>query len=140
MAWESPIQMMPGQKAGADFSGGGTTAGYNLTGQYLFTKMSGDSTQVPVSNVTDIAIGVAQDHPKSGGALAVMYAGITKVVAGGTLVAGQECGPNASGAAVARDELFSGASYGMCIRGIVIEGAASGALATIMLTDPRLVA
>lgn len=142
MAFEYPILIMPGQTAGADFSGtaGGTTAGYNQTGQYLFTKLSGDSAHVPVSNVTDIVSGVAQDHPKSGSALAVMSIGITKVVAGGTLTAGQLCGPNASGQAVSRDEAFSGASYGTTVAGLVLEGASAGELATIRLLDPIQVA
>lgn len=142
MAWESPIHLMPGQVAGADFSGtaGGTTHGYNSTGQFLFTKLTGDNTHAPCASTRDIPIGVSQTNPLNGDAISIMTDGETKIMVGvGGLNAGDEVGCDANGAGVRKGGTATGANLGEYIRGDCIEGAAQGALATIRLKGPFIV-
>lgn len=134
MAFEAPVQLIPGALAGSTFVTGN---GYGSTGQYLIVKSNGtDRTYVPCAADTDQPSGIAQDTPASGGALGVMNLGISKVLAGGTLVAGNRYGPDANGKAVAKQETSSGADYGEWVLGEVIEGAASGELATVTVGTP----
>lgn len=134
MAWEAPIQNLPGQTAGSDFSTGN---GYSSTGQFLITKISGDNAHVPCTNHADRPSGIAQTNPKSGDALTVMSLGVSKVITGsGGLAAGQEYGPDAQGKAVAKNATTTGADLGDCVLGVCLEGAAAGALATVTVGAP----
>lgn len=133
MAWESPIQQLPGQLAGSDFRTGN---GYQGTGQFLFTKLSADDTHVPCSAVGDLPIGVSQTNPNTGGALAVMSDGVSKIVAGGTIAAGDELGTDAQGKAIVKGATSTGAAYGQFIRAIALEAASAGELVTAKLIGP----
>lgn len=136
MAWEYPILQAPGGIAGADFSGGGTTHGLNSTGQFLFVKLSADDTYVPCSSVTDLPVGISQTNPKSGDALAVMVIGISKVVLGGTVVAGDEVGTDANGNAVVKAATATGANFGQFVRAVALEGGSAGQVVPVLLTGP----
>ena len=134
MAFEAPVQLIPGALAGSAFVTGN---GYGSTGQYLIVKSSGtNKTYVPCSADTDRPIGISQDTPASGGALGVINLGISKVLAGGTLTAGDAYGPDAQGKAVKKNETSTGADFGEFVLGEVIEGAASGELATVTVGSP----
>lgn len=134
MAWEAPIQILPGQTAGSDFSTGN---GYNSTGQFLITKLSADNTHVPCTNHADRPSGIAQTNPKSGDGLAVMSNGVSKVITGaGGLTFGQEYGPDAQGKAVAKNPTATGADLGDYVMGVCLEGGAAGALATVTVGSP----
>lgn len=138
MAWEAPVQNIPGGIAGADFSGAtGTQHGYQSTGQFLITKLSGDNTHVPCAAVTDQPSGIAQTNPLSGDALTVMHMGISKVVASsGGLVAGEMYGPDANGAAEPKTVHSTGRDSGEWYLGQVLIGAVAGALATVTVQQP----
>lgn len=131
MAWERPIMDIPAAIAGSDFSTGN---GFNNTGQFLFVKLSADSTYVPCTSTKDIPIGVAQNNPKANDGLQVRVEGVTKVFVGsGGLNAGDEVGTDAQGKAVKKGVTATGANLGDAVRGICVEGGAAGALATVYL-------
>lgn len=132
MAWEVPILQLPKGIAGSDFSTGN---GYKGTGQYLIVKLSADNTYVPCTAVTDHPAGISQTNPKSGGALAVMAFGVSKVMTGsGGLTAGQEYGTDASGLAVAKTTLQTGGALDNYVLGFCLEAGAAGALATVTVS------
>ena len=67
--------------------------------QYHFVKVTG-ANQVGLAGATDRVIGVLQNKPQQAGAAATVgIRGISNVVAGEAIDAGEEVGPNASGAA-----------------------------------------
>lgn len=141
MAWEYPVLDAPGQTAGADFSGTtGSTHGLNLTAQYLIAKLSADDTWVPASSLHDFVQGIIQGNGKSGDAAQIRVLGVSKVMCGsGGLSFGQQFGPDSNGAAVAKSPTNTGANYGDCVLGYCIEGAAAGALASVMITGPQVI-
>lgn len=139
MAWEAPVQDIPSAVAGADFTGvnGGTTHGYQGTGQFLLCKLSGDSTYVPCSNLFDVPVGISQTNPKSGDAIQMRVLGVSKVMVGvGGLLAGNLYGSDANGLAIAKGPTATGANLGQYVLGYVVEGAAAGALATVYVAPP----
>ena len=76
-AWEAGQILVTGV-AGADLS----------EKQFRFVRISGDNTVNAISATTQAPAGVLQNDPESGEAAAVAIAGISKVVAGGTVTAG----------------------------------------------------
>jgi hypothetical protein len=107
------------------------------TNQFLFVTQNNDGS-VGISDATDHPIGVVQDNPTEGLECTVMVAGVTKVVAGSGGVAIDDfVGPSSGGTAVRR---VDGTDVGYYINGQVIDAAAEGCLATIMLSAPRPVA
>ena len=70
--------------------------------QFHFVKLSGNSGMDICSAVTDMPVGILQDKPASGKAGAVRLLGVSKVEAGGALVAGNPVGTDANGAGVAK--------------------------------------
>jgi hypothetical protein len=142
MAFEYRILDLPGGLAGEDLSSTSSLSGYNSTGQFLLAKLIDThvaNTYVHCSATGDVAIGVIQNNPKSGAGVDVRVLGVSKVVAGATLVVGQFIGPDAYGRAVNKNETATGADYGDTVCGIVLEGAAVGELATVFLFGPRRV-
>lgn len=135
MAFEAPVQLIPGALAGSSFVTGN---GYGSTGQYLIVKSSAtNKTYVPCTAVGDRPSGISQDTPASGGALGVMRAGISKVLIGtGGLTAGDEYGTDTQGKAVRKASSGTGANYGNYVLGEVIEGGAAGELATVTVDSP----
>jgi hypothetical protein len=63
-----------------------------------------------------------------------MTSGMSKVIAGGTLTPGDSFGTDTAGRAVKKNETSTGANYGDFVMGEVIEGAATGEVATVLLT------
>ena len=79
-------------EAGADLS----------SDQYKLVKLSAANTIVLCSNATDAPVGVLQNKPASGQAATVCISGASKLLAGGTISAGDFVGTDASGTADAK--------------------------------------
>ena len=103
---------------------GNWTASADLTAkQYHLVKMSGDNTVTVCSGITDVPVGVLQNTPNSGDAAEVCIFGITKVVADGTLVAGNRIGTSGDGQA---DAITAGTDTTVTVVGIALAGASAG--------------
>lgn len=111
MAFEIPGHPKPPAVAAADLS----------TKQYRFVK--GAASVNVCSAATDCPSGVLQDKPTSGQAADVMVFGVTKLIAGGTIAAGDRIGPDANGAAV---KLTEGTDTTKYISGRAEQAAVSG--------------
>lgn len=108
----------------AQIKAGNFTASADLsTKQYYFVKMSGNNTVTVCAAITDIPIGVLQNNPASGQAAEVCLFGITKVVADGTLAAGNRIGTSADGQA---DAIAAGVDTTVAIVGQALNAAAAG--------------
>ena len=101
--------------------------------QFYFVKKNTTAGQFALCATDgEFVMGVLQDTPAAAGRPACVCAfGMTKVKAGGTLTAGDFVGTDANGKAVKKNHTSTGADVGDIICGYVIEGAASGELATI---------
>jgi hypothetical protein len=103
---------------------GNFTASADLSAkQYHFVKMSGNNTVTVCAAITDIPIGVLQNTPTSGQAAEVCLFGITKVVADGTLAAGNVLGTSADGQA---DAIAAGTDTTVYTMGIALNAASAG--------------
>lgn len=103
---------------------GNWTASADLsTKQYHFVKMSGNNTVTVCAAITDIPIGVLQNTPSSGQAAEVCVFGVTKVVADGTLAAGNRIGTSLDGQA---DAITAGSDTTVTIVGQALNAAAAG--------------
>lgn len=111
------------------------TAGDHSAKQYYFMKMSGDSTCAVCSGATDKPIGVQQSKPVSttGVAVRVAYQGYVKVLAGGTVAAGDKIGTDANGKAVA---YVPGTDTTKYIVGVCVVGGASGEVIEAIIDCP----
>lgn len=115
MSTENKLQTLT-LLAGADLS----------TKQYCHVKMSADRTVVAAGNGEE-AVGVLQDKPAAAArAAAVGFAGVSKVLLGGTVTAGQYISSDANGAAVVP-------ATGERITGICIVGGAAGVVGEALL-------
>lgn len=120
MATEGALQFIPGVKASADLS----------AKQFLAMKMSGNGTVTVCAAATDKPVGVLQDNPVSGLPAAVAFSGKTKVVAGGTVTAGDEVGTDANGKAVTYVAGTDTTKYRM---GIAVTGGALNEVIEVLL-------
>ncbi|MGA1037402.1 MAG: hypothetical protein ACO3VQ_06280 [Ilumatobacteraceae bacterium] len=103
---------------------GNFTASADLSAkQYHFVKMSGNNTVTVCAAITDVPIGVLQNAPASGGAAEVCLFGISKVVADGTLAAGNVIGTSADGQA---DAITAGTDTTVYTMGIALSAASAG--------------
>ncbi len=110
-AYEESMKRVTGL-AGADLS----------ASQYCFVKIN-SSKQLALCGSGDYAYGILQDKPSAAGRAAeVCIGGTSKVLFGGTVVAGQPVVSDANGKAVAAG---SGDAYSL---GIAVEGGANGEL------------
>lgn len=91
--------------------------------QYRFVKLTGDLAVNVCSAATDVPYGVLQDKPVNNFAADVMTRGITKVIAGGTVAAGDRIGTDANGAAV---KLTEGTDTTKYVVGVALQAAVSG--------------
>ena len=91
--------------------------------QYHFVKMSGNNTVTVCAAITDVPIGVLQNNPASGGAAEVCLFGISKVVADGTLAAGNVIGTSLDGQA---DAITAGSDTTVYTMGIALAAASAG--------------
>lgn len=129
MAWEIPLFEIGTLTAAADLS----------AKQYYCVKVTGNN-QINVCSVDgEVVLGVLQDEPASGEAANVRCLGVTKVVAGETLTAGDLWGTDASGKAKVVDRTLTGADVGDYVAGIVLEGAAANELATVTIGFPTTI-
>jgi len=104
------------------------TAAADLSGsQYRIVKVTADKQVNLGSSAGETVLGVLQNDPKSGEAALVRTGGVSKVVAGGTLSAGDKVQTDANGAAIT-------ALTGDFTVGQVLIGAASGEIATILVS------
>jgi len=127
MAWEAPGYKLPGCTAAAD---------YRTTGQYLFVKITADDIVTKCSVAGERAVGVLQNAPNTGQEAEIVVNGVTKVVAGELLAAGDIVGTDSSGRAQKIEATATGADLGAWALGQVVEGAgAAGELVTILLGD-----
>lgn len=121
MAFEGNLQALPGLSASADLS----------AKQFRFVKMSGDATVDVCAAITDKLVGVLQDAPTSGVMANVVGFGVSKVVAGGTVTAGDVVGTDNQGRAVT---IAPGSDTTQYIGGRAITGGASGEIISIFVT------
>lgn len=70
--------------------------------QYKIVKMTAADVVDLCSGTGDIAIGVLNNKPKANAGAQVLIAGVGKVIAGGTITAGDRIGTGASGTAVTK--------------------------------------
>lgn len=82
--------------------------------QFHYVKQSGAGTATFCNASTDEAIGVLQNKPLSGEAMAIGILGVTKIVAGDVIAAGADLMPDASGRAITA-ATASNKSYGKAI-------------------------
>lgn len=95
------------------------------TKQYYFVKIDSNG-QAALAGAGESAIGVLQNKPAANEAATVVPLGLTKVVAGGSLTAGNNVAADASGKAVA-------AAGSAAVLGVALDGASSGDVVTIAL-------
>lgn len=91
--------------------------------QFHFVKMSGNMTVDVCSAITDKPIGILQNNPASGETAVVAISGQSKVVADGTLAAGDVIGTSADGQA---DAIVNGVDVTVFVCGQAVEAAAAG--------------
>lgn len=81
-----------------------------------------------LAGATSLVVGVLQNKPDAAGkAATVAYAGVSKVVAGGSITAGARVTADANGAAVAA------ASAGDAVLGVALATASSGDLIPVLI-------
>ena len=125
MAFEGGQLTVVGALAGADLS----------TKLFHFVKKSATNLQFTTPSVDgEIVIGVQQNKPDAAGkTLTVAYIGVTKMECGENLTAGDFVGTDNAGKAKKIDVSATGADVGDYIAGVVLEGASSGELCTVLL-------
>jgi hypothetical protein len=93
--------------------------------QYHFVKVTGRNT-AGLAGATGRVVGVLQNKPQqAGGAATIGIRGVTNVVAGEQIDAGEEVKPGAAGSAV-----VAAAGTGV---GVALQSAASGSLVPVLL-------
>jgi hypothetical protein len=100
------------------------------THQYKFVKLISATTVGLCTAATDRPIGVLQNKPASGEAAEVCIFGITKLLAGGTIVFNNVIGTDASSTA---DKKIPGTDTSEFMCGTAITAAASGEYFTALL-------
>lgn len=125
MAHEGVQSRIPAALAAADLS----------TKQFYFVKKNTTAFQFALASVDgEVVAGVLQDKPAAAGrAACVAFLGVTKIVAGENLAAGDYIGTDNAGKAKKVDVSATGADVGDFIAGYVLEGGSTGELVTIML-------
>lgn len=127
MAWEQPAFNIGTLVSDADMA----------SNQYKFVKMSATNNTFSLCDtIGEKPLGILQDKQGSGLAGDIMIAGISKLEAGETLVAGNHVGTNASGTGRVINIGVTAQDLGMVAAGQVIEGASSGELATVIIGQP----
>jgi len=110
---------------------GNLTAAADLSSkQYHFVKLASATTVNVCTAITDLPIGILQNDPTSGQAAEVTIFGISKVVADGTLAAGNVIGTSADSQA---DAITRGTDTTVTVMGVAIEAASAGETATMFL-------
>lgn len=131
MARENVTETISGALAAAD---------YNTSSKqfYIMKKNTTDNQYALCDTDGEICIGILQNKPSaSGNAAEVAVRGISKVVAGETLTAGDLFGTDSSGKAKKVESTNTGADVNDFYLGHVVEGAASDELATVYIGVPQ---
>lgn len=116
---------------GAQIKLGNLTAAADLSSkQFHFVKLASATTVNVCTGVTDVPIGVLLNTPTSGQAAEVCIFGITKVVADGTLAAGNIIGTSADSQA---DAITRGTDTTVTVMGHAVEAGAAGQTVTMFL-------
>ncbi len=128
MAYQSPQWALAGVVAGGDIS----------AHQFKCVKKNAVDNQYVLCTVDgEVFDGVLQNKPDAADREAtIMALGITKIIAGEALVAGDLWGTDASGLAKKLEGSNTGADVGDFVMGRVIQGAAANALATVTVGVP----
>jgi hypothetical protein len=110
---------------------GNLTAAADLSSkQYHFVKLASATTVNVCTAITDIPIGVLQNDPTSGQAAEICIFGISKVVADGTLAAGNVVGTSADSQC---DAIVAGTDTTVYAMGQAITAASAGETTTILV-------
>ncbi|KKL13385.1 hypothetical protein LCGC14_2526300 [marine sediment metagenome] len=118
---------------------GATAAGNLSTKQYYCVVKNTTDRQYAVATADgEVIDGILQNKPNAANVPAnIAMAGVSRVVADETLTAGNLWGTSADGQAKIIESSNTGADVGDFVMGRVIEGAASGALATVTIGAPQ---
>lgn len=98
--------------------------------QYHFVKLASATTVNVCSAITDIPIGILQNDPESGEAAVITIFGISKMVADGTIAAGNIIGTSADSQA---DAIAAGTDTTVYTMGCAIGAASAGETFTMFL-------
>jgi hypothetical protein len=110
---------------------GNLTAGADLSSkQYHFVKLASATTVNVCTAITDLPIGVLQNNPTSGNTATIAIFGVTKVVADGTLAAGNILGTSADSQA---DAIVAGTDTTVYVMGQAITAGSAGETTTMFL-------
>ena len=120
MAYESPSISIGTFTAAADLS----------AKQYHFVSLATATTVNVCSAITNAPIGILQNNPESGQQAVVQVFGVSKVVADGTLAAGNFIGTSADGQA---DAISPGTDTTVYMTGQCIQAASAGETTTMFL-------
>jgi len=121
MAYESPQISLGTLTAAADLS----------AKQYHFVKLASATTVNVCTAITDVPIGILQNNPDTAGDQCIVTIfGISKVVADGTLAAGNVIGTSADSQA---DAITRGTDNSVTILGQAIQAASAGETCTMFL-------
>ena len=119
MAYESPSISIGTLTAAADLS----------AKQYHFVKLASATTVNVCTAITDIPIGILQNNPDTAGDQCVVQIfGLSKVVADGTLAAGNVIGTSADSQA---DAISRGTDNSVTILGQAVQAASAGETVTM---------
>lgn len=117
MAFEQPGFKDGGREAAADLSGA----------QFKLVKLNSSAKAAAFAAATDLPYGVLNNAPIAGDACEIVNSGITKVVLGGTVAAGDPLMPDATGRVVTCAPGTDTTKYQI---GICLEGGAVGNIGT----------
>ena len=131
MAFEAPSFAIPGLEANADLS----------SDQHKIVKMTTTKLRVALASVDgEVVLGILQNKPSAAGkAATVVCLGVSKVVAGEALVAGDLWGTGSAGKAKKIEVSNTGADTGDFAMGTVLIGVgAANEVATVTVGVPTL--
>ena len=128
MAYQSPQWALAGVVATADLS----------DNQFYCVKKNATDNQYALCDTDgEVFDGVLQNKTSAAGREAtIMALGITMIVAGEALTAGDLWGTDSAGKAKQLEGSHTGADVGDFVMGRVVQGAASGAIATVTVGIP----
>jgi hypothetical protein len=101
------------------------------TKQFTFVKLDSNGKAAAVAGTTDVPVGILQNDPSAAGRAAeIMVSGVSEIIAGGALTAGNQVSTDASGRAVA---VTAGTDTTRYVVGHVLIGCSnSGERATVL--------
>ena len=110
---------------------GNLTAAADLSSkQYHFVKLASATTVNVCTAITDLPIGILQNNPESGETATITIFGISKVVADGTLAAGNIIGTSADSQA---DAIVAGTDTTVYAMGQAVTAGSAGETTTMFV-------